>query len=196
MYVHYVPATGKRYVGVTGQKPERRFQNGCGYVKNKRFYADILKYGWASVETTVIAETDDFELATCFENAAMQRYDTLNEKHGYNDWSSGKENRPKASIGRKISKAKMGHSVSEETRQKLREHNGVPVAQMDMDGNFIRTFDSMAEAAKAVGAFKSNIWAVCQGRKRSCRGFRWMTLDRFNDAKRAEEADRVKHEVK
>ena len=31
------------------------------------------------------------------------------------------------------------------------------------------------------------------GRKRSCKGYYWAFFDRFNDGKRAELADRVKH---
>lgn len=75
------------------------------------------------------------------------------------------------------------------------ECNNKAVVQLSLDGEYIQTFESMTAAAQAVGVFKSSIWAVCAGRKPICRGYRWMTLDRFNDAKRAEEHDRVKHSV-
>ena len=42
-----------------------------------------------------------------------------------------------------------------------------------MDGTPIKVFDSITEAAKAVGGFKTNIWAVCVGRKPSCKGYKW-----------------------
>lgn len=100
VYVHFMKPTGKRYVGCTGQKPQRRFQNGIGYEKNEPFFADIKRYGWESVDTTIIAETDDFELAVSFENAAIERFDTLNPERGYNHWRSGSVNTPTAEDSR------------------------------------------------------------------------------------------------
>lgn len=184
VYVHFMKPTGKRYVGCTGQKPQRRFQNGIGYEKNEPFFADIKRYGWESVDTTIIAETDDFELAASFENAAIERFDTLNPERGYNHWRSGSVNTPTAEVGKHISAAKMGHEVTAETREKLRHYGCLPVAQLDKDGNVLKIHESMTQAAESVGAFKSNIYAVCKGKKRTCRGFGW---------RYAEERDRVKH---
>lgn len=48
-----------------------------------------------------------------------------------------------------------------------------PVDKYTLDGQFIRSFDTMAEAARDVGGTKSNIAAVCQGNKRMCKGFRY-----------------------
>lgn len=55
---------------------------------------------------------------------------------------------------------------------------GRPVICMDSDGNIIRQFSGITEAAKAVGALKANLKAVCDGRKKSCRGYRWAFADR------------------
>lgn len=173
VYVHYMRPTGKRYVGCTGQVPRRRFQNGAGYAKNEPFYSDIKKYGWAAIDTTIIAETDDFELAASFENAAIDRYDTLNPEHGYNHWSSGSENLPTAEVAEHISASKMGHEVAPETREKLRHFGCVQVVQLDKEGNVVKVHESMTKAAEAVGAYKTNIYAVCTGRKKSCKGYVW-----------------------
>lgn len=173
VYVHLMKPTGKRYVGCTGQNPCKRFQKGAGYTKNEPFFADIKKYGWDAVETTIIAETEDFELASSFEDAAIKRYDTLNPEHGYNLWRSGSENTPTSEVGRRISAAKMGHEVTPETREKLKAYGCIPVAQIGQDGSVIKVFESMTQAAESVGAFKSNIYAVCAGRKRTCKGFGW-----------------------
>lgn len=173
VYIHLMKPTGKRYVGCTGQNPQRRFQNGAGYAKNEPFFSDIEKYGWDAVETTIIAETEDFELAASFENAAIGRYDTLNPEHGYNHWSSGRENTPTSEVGEHISAAKMGHNVSQETREKLKNYGCIPVEQIGEDGSVVKVHKSMTQAAESVGAFKSNIYAVCKGKKRTCKGFGW-----------------------
>lgn len=193
VYMHTMKPTGKRYIGCTGQDLERRFQHGIGYEKNAAFYSDIMKYGWDSVETSELASTSDFELATQFENAAIQRYETLDSKHGYNAWTSGSDNKPNASVGRNISKARMGHEVTDETRKKLSEYGNRPVVCLRKDGTEFWTYGSITEAAKSVNSFKSNIWAVCMGRKKSCKGYVWMFQDRWNSAKQAELKDRVTH---
>ena len=181
VYMHHMKPTGKRYIGMTGQDPYRRFQNGYGYEKNEAFFDDIVEYGWDSVETTFIAQVDDFELAASIENAAIERYNTTDSVFGYNLWTSGSRVKPNPSVGRKISKARMGHEVSEETREKIRSHFGVEVVALDDDYNFVASYPSMTEAAMAVGGKKANISAVCQGKKHHCKGYRWMTLDDYNN---------------
>jgi len=193
VYMHTIPSTGKRYIGCTKQKLSKRFQNGYGYEKNPDFFRDIQLHGWESVRTEILASVNDRELALFFEGAAIERYCTLDEKHGYNLWSSGNNNKPDKRVGRNISAAKMGHEVRQEVREKLSCYGRRSVVCLSMDDNFIKEYSSITKAAKAVGAFKSNIWAVCDGRKRSCKGYKWVFADRWNNAKRMEERDRVKH---
>lgn len=179
VYMHTMIPTGKRYIGCTGQEPSKRFQHGYGYKKCTEFFADIAKYGWDSVQTTILAETEDFELACSFESAAIERYQTMDSKYGYNMWSSGQKNLPNGLVGRKISEAKKGHSVSEETRQKLKGYNVTPCVCLSIEGDYIATYPSLTEAAKAVNLHKNNIWAVCRGKKNTARGFKWAMLDEY-----------------
>ena len=44
LYVHVFP-NGKRYVGITGQKVNRRWRDGRGYAQNIRMTNAINKYG-------------------------------------------------------------------------------------------------------------------------------------------------------
>ena len=181
IYVHHMIPTGKRYVGVTGRKPCERFRRGMGYETNKPFFSDIVEYGWDSVETEIIAQTADFELAHEFEQAAMKRWNTLDERYGYNAWSSGSENKPNKSVGENISKAKMGHEVSEETREKLRHYGRKPVVRLTLEGEFVCIYESLTEAANDVGAKKTNISAVVRGEKPTSRGSRWMFLEDYEE---------------
>lgn len=49
-----------------------------------------------------------------------------------------------------------------------------PVIQMDRDGNYIREFNSIKEASLMLtGKPKSNIVAVCQGKRETAIGYKW-----------------------
>lgn len=186
VYIHYIPQTGKRYVGVTGQRLSKRFQSGFGYEKNEGFFADIKKYGWDSVQTTVVAETSDFYEASRLEGENIEKYDTLNPEHGYNLWSSGADNAPLASVGKHISEAKMGHEVTPETRAKLSQYGRKKVVQLTPDGEYVKTFESMTEAAKSVDIPKSCIYSVCKGQRPTSRGYKWMYLSDYEAKFRSE----------
>ena len=46
VYMHKNKLNNKVYIGITGQKPELRWNEGKGYKYNSHFYAAINKYGW------------------------------------------------------------------------------------------------------------------------------------------------------
>ena len=45
VYLHINPKNKKVYVGITNQDVYRRWKNGHGYTKCKKFYNAIMKYG-------------------------------------------------------------------------------------------------------------------------------------------------------
>lgn len=49
----------------------------------------------------------------------------------------------------------------------------VPVLQYDLDGNFIRRFESMTEAAESIGRMVTQISSCCKKICTSCGGYRW-----------------------
>ena len=56
VYCHTTPS-GKRYIGITSKKPEKRWRNGEGY-NNKRqqlFYKAIEKYKWENIHHNIIS---------------------------------------------------------------------------------------------------------------------------------------------
>ena len=55
--------------------------------------------------------------------------------------------------------------------------NTKPVIQKTKDGDFIRRFDSVAEATRATGAFDSAIIKVCNGKQKTSVGYRWEYAD-------------------
>ena len=55
VYKHTSPS-GKVYIGITKQKPEKRWGNGKNYAQNEYFFAAILKYGWGNFTHEIIAD--------------------------------------------------------------------------------------------------------------------------------------------
>lgn len=47
------------------------------------------------------------------------------------------------------------------------------VEQYTKKGEYIRTFDSMADAEREVGVFSENISAVCRGKQKTAGGYKW-----------------------
>lgn len=53
-----------------------------------------------------------------------------------------------------------------------------PVEQLSMEGEVIRQFASLSEAARSVDQHESNICRVISGARKSCGGYRWRYVSR------------------
>lgn len=106
VYMHISPS-GKRYIGITSQTPERRWRDGNGYKDSPYFWKAINKYGWNAFEHTIIKTNLSVFEACDLERALIKKYNTLNRDFGYNLTSGGD------STG--------GTFMSEESRKKLSE---------------------------------------------------------------------------
>lgn len=105
VYKHTNKKNGKIYIGITGRKPEERWENGHGYY-GQPFYNAILKYGWDNFEHDILF-TDLMESeAKEKEIELIEEYKSSNSKYGYN-----------ASIG---GESANGMVHTEETKEKIR----------------------------------------------------------------------------
>jgi len=62
------------------------------------------------------------------------------------------------------------------TSQSLKNNPNVKrtkVFQYDIEGNFLREFQSISDASKFVGTTPSNIKYTCEGKFNHCKGYRW-----------------------
>lgn len=77
-----------------------------------------------------------------------------------------------------------GKVVSEETRRKVSQArlgrfmgaenvNARPVVQYTKDGDYIKTWESAMDAARATGENNAKICECCKGNRKSAGGFRW-----------------------
>lgn len=90
VYIHTNKHNGKKYVGITSQKPEQRWDGGYGYYLNKPFFRAIKKYGWHNGFThDIIAEGLTAERAAEMERELIAQYDSNNQQHGYNRTGGG-----------------------------------------------------------------------------------------------------------
>lgn len=123
IYKHTNKINGKVYIGQTCQKPENRWLEGEGYKGCTYFYHAIQKYGWSNFEHEILFEELTLEEANRIEEELISQYDSTNSDKGYNLRSGGLNNLHNDSSKEKMSKAKKGTKLKEETKRKIGEGN-------------------------------------------------------------------------
>lgn len=117
--MHTSPS-GKIYIGITSQKPERRWDNGNGYPNNKYFDNAIKKYGWNNFAHEILYEGLDKETAEHLEIYLIAMYQANNQEYGYNINNGGNhQGKLSKETRKKISESHKGKSLSEEHRKAL-----------------------------------------------------------------------------
>jgi group I intron endonuclease len=69
-----------------------------------------------------------------------------------------------------------GRLVSEETRTKIARSKYKPVAQYEINGTFIRKWESMGAASVSCNISRSNISSCCRGKTQRAGKFKWKYL--------------------
>ena len=170
---------GKRYIGLTGQKPEDRWQGGSGYC-GQFVYKAIKKYGWDNIQHNIISTNLSQNQAARLEEYLIKLYKSNDRKFGYNCSEGGecgcrksKENhwtygtpRPKETR-EKIAKTLEGRYLSKDN-----PHHSA-VIQKDLQGNFIKRWDSMADIKRELGYNHPHISQCCKGTRKTAYGFTW-----------------------
>lgn len=88
VYMHTSPS-GKRYIGITKQKPEKRWLNGKGYNDNAYFSRAISKYGWENFLHEILFENLTKEEAEQKEIELIAFYKSNQPSFGYNIANGG-----------------------------------------------------------------------------------------------------------
>ena len=122
VYCHTNKINEKKYIGITSQKPERRWNNGEGYKNNVYFYRAIQKYGWHNFTHEILYTDLTKEDAENLEIKLIKEYETRFNEKGYNIESGGNVQKDVAlETRRKISEKKTGFRHSEESKKKMSE---------------------------------------------------------------------------
>lgn len=174
VYIHITP-NDKLYIGVTGRKPEKRWQKGHGYFNNKHFSSAIKKYGWDNIQHIIVMENISSEQAFELEQELIYKYDSANRERGYNKSIGG----DRGSLGYKhteetkkfISECSKKQNHNPEIIRNAVEKRKKPVNVYDLDGNLIATCPSIKEAEILTGVSNSCITATCKGRYEQTKGY-------------------------
>ncbi len=204
VYMHKNKINGKVYIGITKQKVKERWQNGLGYRNCSLFYNSIKKYKWKNFEHIILFTNLTKEEAEQKEIELIKYYKSNCRKYGYNIENGGhcnimseetKEKIRKKAIGRKMSddfkeKCRInntGKKVSQKTKDKMSKSqlgkHSIKTNQYDLDGNYIKTWNSAREAAKYYNIDEGNITQCCRKRSKSCNNFIWRY---YNDTEKVE----------
>ena len=88
VYKHTSP-TGKIYIGITCQEPEKRWSNGNGYSGNDYFVKAIRKYGWDNFKHEILFSGLTKEEACQKEIDLIAKYKSNQREFGYNISAGG-----------------------------------------------------------------------------------------------------------
>ena len=139
VYIHTNKTNGKRYVGITSQKPSTRWKNGCKYKGCRYFNFAIEKYGWDGFDHRIVISGISRAFAETIERGMIEFYKTNDSRFGYNIQPGG------ISAG----------GLSEEGLQSIRECNtGInaknrkPVVVFDLNGKKVAEFCCIHDAEK------------------------------------------------
>lgn len=194
VYVHINKINQKKYVGITSQKVEYRWNHGKAYKQNPHFNSAIEKYGWDNFEHIVLYDYLTEEEAKSKEQELIAKWKTQDRNFGYNSTAGGDGltgYKPSEELKQLWSKIRTGTKRSEETKrrisescsfrrpdikQKSAEAKYKKVKAFTLNGDYINTFDSIVGAAKELGltnAQRGHISDCCNGIRNSCGGYRW-----------------------
>lgn len=162
VYMHVAP-NGKRYVGITSLKPEKRWANGEGYRSQTIFYRAIKKYGWENFKHVILEEELSFEQACEREQYYIKKYKTnlnrwQNPSYGYNRDDGGCTKEPGT------------YHHTKQTIDKIRLSNKPQwkaIDVFDISGSYLYTTPTMTEAAVRTNVNVPNISKICKGVKYS-----------------------------
>lgn len=200
VYLHVNPKNKKVYVGITNQDVYKRWKNGHGYTKCKKFYNAILKYGWNNFKHIVLCKTCKNK-ALLLKKALIKYYKSKNLS--YNITDDGEDSIP-SMLGRhhtneakkKISEAgkrpcteqtkrkielankginngMYGKTISDYTRKLVIKRFSKAVFQLDLDDNIINRFSSASEAERHLNGKGSHISCCCLGKRKTAYGYKW-----------------------
>ena len=146
--MHVFP-NGKRYIGITTQKPSHRWgPGGNGYKGQKHLWHAIRKYGWDNIEHIVLYTGLTKEEACRMEKRLIRKYRTTDPEHGYNYTDGGDHFEFPEHVRQKLRKPK---KLTEEEREALRKR-GMAAYEKNLKGrkNTPEQIRKMSESKRGV----------------------------------------------
>ncbi len=186
--MHKLKKDNRVYIGITCQKPEKRWQNGLGYTHSSYFYNAIIKYGWDNFEHIILFKGLTKKEAEIKEKDLIKKYKANVKGYGFNINEGGfapvitEEQKQKISstekgkvvpkkVGNKISQTKKERFSKFGLTEKQREFykkRSKPIICLETGKIYQNQRD-----LKENGFNAGNIQQVCVGKKITAAGFHW-----------------------
>lgn len=128
VYEHVNLFNNKRYIGITSQIPEVRWQRGSGYRENTIFFRAIKKYGWDNFEHNILYEGLSNREALEIESTLIKKYKSLGVSYNISD----------------------GY-------EELGISKRIPIIVYDTGGNYVGAYISIHKASIELGISETNI---------------------------------------
>lgn len=128
VYEHVNIFNNKRYIGITFQIPEVRWQRGSGYRENTIFFRAIKKYGWDNFEHNILYEGLSNREALEIESTLIKKYKSLGVSYNISD----------------------GY-------EELGISKRIPIIVYDTGGNYVGAYISIHKASIELGIPETNI---------------------------------------
>ena len=194
VYYHRNIITNQYYIGITSQKPQKRWRlNGTGYKSQEKFWNAIQKYGWNNFEHIILNQEEmTQEEANQKEIFYIKKYDSQNPKKGYNINTGGQHsispNALPAAIDWMQKHPQFGQARAADMLKWQKQH---PQEAMEMRLKNIKKasearkkkvkcietniiYESASEAARQIPkTSQSKICMVCRGQRKTCGGYHW-----------------------
>ena len=166
----YTFPNGMIYIGCTSLSLEQRRDD--GYSHNKELKNAMSLFGWRTIEKTIIADGLSQKEAFALEKKTIADENATDPNIGYNISLGGKSTfaglRHTKEHRKHMSELYKGRVFSEQTLERMKqshEKERVPVIGVDENGKETR-YESLLEAAKAIGSYSTNICRACKGNKK------------------------------
>ena len=184
VYCHTNKINGKKYVGITSQKPQSRWKNGNGYRNNEYFFRAIQKYGWHNFQHEILytnltkadAEKKEVELIAEYHSSLPENGYATKQKISRSNTGKANPMKGKKMTAEQVEKNRLSHlgqkswisgrHWSAEERAKC---NGKAVVCVET-GEVFRTAH---EAGREKHLDFSSICKCCKGKAKTVGGFRW-----------------------
>lgn len=193
VYIHIFP-NNKKYIGITMNIPNYRWNNGNGYNRQKIMKNAIKKYGWENIKHKILFTNLTKEEAEQKEIELIAFYKSNQRQYGYNIENGGncvgkmseetKKKISKSNIGKntgikngmygkhpkgEFKKGNIPHNKGKKTSEEERRKRSKPVLCVETG----IVYYSAREANKQTGISYKSISSVCNKKRKTTGGYRW-----------------------